>query len=296
MSWLINSAQLDKFRKNQKNVILFDASFHMPDEQRDAKTEFLTQHIAGAQFFSIDDFSDPDPAAPHTHMLLQDEKILSEKLSALGVRNDAKIIFYDNSKLHTACRALWMFKMFGHNPQLLYVLDGGLDSWNKYNGKTESGEPHITARPYKVNFKNEFIRTLSQMKSNLHNPSEQVIDARHAVRFAGGPETSPNLRLGHIPGSFSFPYNTLFEKDGLWRPIEKIKSQLIACGIDLKTPIITTCGTAMTAATLDFVLDLLEHPNHAIYNGSWSEWGSQKLYPNELSLDERPVEDCLTEK
>ncbi len=296
MPWLINSTQLDKFRKNQKNVIIFDASAHMHDENRDAKKEFIAKHILGTQFFPIDDFSDPDPSAPHAHMLIQDEQLISDKLSALGVRNDAKIIFYDNSKLHSACRALWMLKMFGHNPQLLYILDGGLDAWEKYNGKTESGEPHVTAKHYTVNYKNEFIRTLSQMKSNLHNPSEQVIDVRHAVRFAGGPETRPDLRLGHIPGSFSFPYITLFEKDGSWRPVEKIKSQLIASGIDLKSPIISTCGSGLTAATLDFILDLLELPKHAVYNGSWSEWGSQKLYPNELSLDERPVEDCLKEK
>jgi thiosulfate/3-mercaptopyruvate sulfurtransferase len=226
-------------------------------------------------------------------MLLQDEKILNEKLSALGIRNDYKIIFYDNSDLHTACRALWMFKAFGHHPQALYILDGGLAAWEKYNGKVESGEPVISAKPYTVKLQPEVIFTLSEMKSNLHNPTKQVIDLRHAVRFAGGPEPRPNIRPGHIPGSFSFPYMTFFEKDGSFHPLEKIRQQLTGVGIDLSKPIISMCGSGMSAPILDFVLDLLNHPNHAMYNGSWTEWGTEKIYPHELSIEERPAKTCL---
>lgn len=186
---------------------------------------------------------------------------IADTLATLGVRNDSKIIFYDNSKLHSARRAVWMLKIFGHNPQLLYVLDGTLDTWKQYGGKIETGETTINnSRSYQVSLKTEGLRMLSQMKSNAHNPTEQVVDVRHAVRFAGGPETRDDVRLGHIPGSFSFPYVTLFEKNGQWRPIDKIRQQLIGVGIDFKSPIVSTCGSGITAPTLDFVFGLTRTP------------------------------------
>lgn len=293
MPWLINAAQLDKFRKSQKSLIILDATWHLPDTSRDAKQEFVEKHIVDAQFFDIDLFSDPHPDAPHTHMLQQDEKILSEKLSQLGIKNDYKIILYDNSDIHSACRALWMFKMFGHNPQLLYILDGGLNAWNQYNGKTTSGEEVVSPKSYRVNFQTQWLRTLPQMKTNLHHPKEQVVDLRHAVRFAGGPEPRPGIRSGHIPGAFSFPYISLFEKNGLFRPIEKIRQILSAIGMDVNVPITSMCGSGMSAPTLNFVLDLLNLPQNAMYNGSWTEWGAEKCYSGETSLDERPIGNCL---
>ncbi len=291
MPWLINAAQLDKFRKNQKNIIILDASYH--HGERDAHKEFIEKHIPDAQFFPIDLFSNPDINAPHSHMLLRDEKILSERLGKLGIRNDYKIIFYDNSELHTSCRALWMLKVFGHNPQLLYILDGGLNAWINYGGKTETGETSFSSKSYQVNFQSNLIRDLEQIKNNLHHPTEQIIDTRHPVRFAGGPETRPGLRLGHIPGSYSFPFMVLFEKDGTFLPLDKIRKRLMDISIDFNSPIITSCGSGMTAPTLDFILDLLGQNNHAVYNGSWTEWGAEKLYPGEKSLDERPVETCV---
>ncbi|MDR3478991.1 MAG: rhodanese-like domain-containing protein [Gammaproteobacteria bacterium] len=289
MPWLINAAQLDKFRKSQKSLIILDASWHMPADNRNAKDEFVEKHILDAKFFDIDAFSDPNPEAPHPHMLLKDDKVIGDKLGAMGIRNDYKIIFYDNSKLHSACRALWMLKMFGHNPQQLYLLDGGLNAWTQYGGKMESGEAPASPKEYTAKTQDQYVRTLSQMKSNLHNPKEQVVDVRHAVRYAGGPELRPGVRPGHIPGSFSFPYTSLFDKNDCWRPIEKIRMQLTGIGLDLTAPIVSTCGSGMSAPTLNFALDLLEHPHHAVYNGSWNEWGAEKLYANELSLDERPV-------
>lgn len=289
MSWLINAAQVDKFRKSQKSLILLDASWHMPSSQRDAKAEFLDKHIIDAKFFDIMDFCDNSSEAPHPLMLLRDEKRLGEKLGALGIRNDYKIIFYDNSDLHTACRALWMFQMFGHNTQQLYILDGGLNAWLEYNGKTESGEAVPSPKSYDVKLQEKYIRTLSQMKNNLHHNKEQIIDVRHAVRYAGGPELKEGIRPGHIPGSYSFPYTSFFEKSGYFRPIEKIRMQLTGVGIDVNAPTVSMCGSGMTAPIVNFVFEQLGNMNHAVYNGSWNEWGAEKLYPNELSLDERPV-------
>jgi thiosulfate/3-mercaptopyruvate sulfurtransferase len=292
MPWLINAAQLDKFRKTQKNLMILDASFH--HGERHAKQEFLEKHILDAHFFDIDAFSNTLPNACHSHMVIQDEKHISELVGKLGIRNDYKIIFYDNSDLHTACRALWMFKLFGHNPNLLYILDGGFKAWEKYGGKTATGQPTISPKSYTAKFSNEFIRTLDQIKTNLKNPTEQIIDVRHAVRYTGGSEPRANVRSGHIPGSFCLPMAALFNKENSFLPLEKIRKKLVDIGIDLRVPIITSCGSGMTAPTLNFLLDLLNHPQHALYNGSWTEWGAEKLYEGEVSLAARPVETCIS--
>lgn len=292
MPWLINASQLDKFRKSQKNVIVLDASWHLPTEKRCAKEEFLHHHIIGARFFDLEEFNDRETQVPN--MLIRDEKLISEKVGALGITNDHKIIFYDHSKLHTSCRALWMFKTFGHNPHQLYILDGGYPAWEKYGGKIEVGEPRsVHQKSYTVNFVAQNIRTLVQMKNNLHHPTEQVIDMRHPVRYAGGAEQRVGLRAGHIPGSFCFPFMTMFEADGSFKSIEKIRKQLTGIGVELNLPIVTTCGSGITSTILNFVLDLMNHSQHALYDGSWSEWGVDTLYPGEESLTERPIETSL---
>lgn len=291
MPWLINAAQLDKFRKSQKNIMVLDASWH--HDERDAKQEFLSKHIPDAKFFDITALTDKNPEAHHQNMVLLDEKIISEKLSALGLRNDYKIVLYDNSLLHTACRALWMLRLFGHNPHLLYILDGGLHAWEQSGGKVEGGEALVSPKQYTAKVQLQHLRTLDQMKTNLHHPKEQVLDARHALRYAGGPEIRPNLRAGHIPGSFCFPFTTVFDKNQYWKPLEKIRQQLTGIGFDLKAPAVTMCGSGTTAAVLNFVLDMLGVENHALYNGSWTEWGAEKLYPGETSLEERPVEKSV---
>ncbi len=288
MSWLINAAQLDKFRKNQKSLIILDASWHLPQTGRDAKQEFVNKHIMDAHFFDVGVFHDAENPIPN--MLITDEKIISEKLGKLGIRDDYKIIFYDNSDLHSSCRALWMMRVFGHNPHQLYILDGGLAAFEKYGGKLASGETATTAKSYTAKFQPHLLRSLTAMKKNLQTHREQVIDMRHAMRFAGAPEPRPDLRAGHIPDSFSFPYTSFFDKSThCFLPLDKIRKLLSDLAIDLKSPIVSTCGSGTTAAILNFVLELMEHPEHALYDGSWSEWGANTLYPGETHLDERPV-------
>jgi len=288
MPWLINAAQLDKFRKNQRNLMIFDASLH--HDGRDAKAEFLEKHIAEAQFFDIDAFSDPNNPLPHT--LIQDETILTEKMRQLGIRQDCKIIFYDNSDLHTSARALWMMKVFGHNPHLLYMLDGGLKAYENHGGKMAQGQTQTSPKAYKVELQHHYLRQLSDIKANLQSKTVQILDARHPVRYAGGPETRSGLRRGHMPGSICLPYYAIFNKDGSFLPLEKIKRKLVDLNFDLNVPIITTCGSGITAPVLNFVLDLLEIPN-AVYDGSWTEYGSSDLYLGEVSLEERPIETCV---
>lgn len=286
MPWLINASQLDKFRKSQKNLIILDATMH-----QNAKQEFIEKHIIEAQFLPLDELHDPNADLKNT--LIKDEKAIGEKLSKLGIRNDYKIILYDNSSMHTSCRALWCFKYFGHNPHLLYILDGGLAAWERYGGKIESGEVNFSAKSYEVHYQPTWLRTLDDIKNNLKEKKEQIVDVRHPVRFSGGPEDRPNLRSGHIPGSFNLPFSVLFEKDGTFLPLDKIKKKLIDMGVSLTAaPIITSCGSGTTAPILNFILDLMSVPN-SLYNGSWSEYGAEKLYPGEHSLDERPVDTCI---
>ena len=288
MPWLISPAQLDKFRKNQKNVLIFDASWHLPTENRLPHEEFATKHIVGARFFDLELFHENQNPLPN--MLVRDINYIQQKMSELGISNDQKIIFYDQSDLHSSCRAVWMFKVFGYNPNQLYILDGGLRAWEMYGGKIESGESKTsTNKSCTINFESHFVRTLIQMKNNLSHPAEQVVDMRHAVRFAGGPEIRKGIRSGHIPGSFSFPYTTMFELDGRFKPLERIRKQITGIGVDLSYPIVTMCGSGITASILNFVLDIMNHNQHALYDGSWAEWGAEQLFTGERSLDERPL-------
>jgi thiosulfate/3-mercaptopyruvate sulfurtransferase len=248
----------------------------------------LQGRIPGARFFDLNLFMESVNGIPN--MLIRDEKLISERLGMLGITNDCKIIFYDHAGFYPSCRALWMLKVFGHNPNQLYILDSGFASWQKYGGKIETEEPrNFATKSYTVNFEAHFIRTLVQMKTNLHHPEEQVIDVRHPVRYAGGPEPRAGLRSGHIPNSFSFPFMTMFDKDQCLKPLEKIRKQLASIGVDLNSPVVTMCGSGMTASALSFILDLLNHPQHALYDGSWSEWGADRLYQGEENLEERPV-------
>ncbi len=292
MTFLINASQLDKFRKSQKNVTILDASWHLPAANRHAKQEFEEAHVGGARFLDLNEFHDSHSSL--SNMLIRDENLISQLVGNLGITNEHKIIFYDKSDLHTSCRAWWMFRVFGHPVSQLFVLDGGYSAWEKYGGKIENGEARPAhARTYTVNYVAHLVRTLMQMKNNVHHPSEQVVDVRHPVRYAGGAETRIGLRSGHIPGSYCFPYFTMFDAEGRFKPLDKIRRQLSGTGLSFDYPIVSTCGSGITSAILNFVLELLNQENNALYDGSWAEWGSEQLYPGETSIDERPVVTSL---
>lgn len=285
MPWLINAEQVDSFRKNQKNLVILDATWQGESSDQ-AKQGFLEKHLPGTRFFDINLFNEPSSLP---NMLIRDEQKAGDLLGALGLRPDCKIIFYDRSEYHSSCRALWMLKALGHPPQLLYILDGGLPAWEKFGGKVESGETPIAAKPYAVKFQERYLRSLQQMKTLLQNNSEQVLDARHPVRYVGGAESRPGLRSGHLPGSFCFPFSAFFDKEGYFLPLDKLRRRLEGIAVDLRHPTVTLCGSGITAAVANFALDILGNENNALYDGSWTEWGAEGLYPGESSLAERPV-------
>ena len=283
MEWLIDIEAFEKLRKHHKQMLVFDASWYGLGHFQEAYTVFLERHIPGALFFYQTLFCDTATILPN--QLSRDLAHLQAAYTSLGITPAHKIVFYDHSPLHTSARALWILKMLGHSPHQLYLLDGGLPCYGKAGGPLQSGEAkaHLVKKSSLIHARFDEMITLSKMKENLQHPTAQVIDVRHPVRFMAG----------HIPDSFCFPYFAMFDSAGRFKKIEQIRKQLLGIGVDLARPIISTCGSGITATILDFVLDLMDHNEHGVYDGAWAEWGYPALYPGETSLDERPVQKTI---
>ncbi|MDX1902191.1 MAG: sulfurtransferase [Gammaproteobacteria bacterium] len=292
MAALIQPSTLAALLREATPPLLFDASWHLPSAQRDARAEFQAKHIEGARFFNLDAFCDTSHPLPN--MLSKDSNHLAQQLGLQGIERQHRIVFYDNSTLRTSCRAYWILRIAGHPIENIAILNGGLTTWEKYSGKTTADILPIIPTTYQPNYQPQLICDLNDVKSALKQNSAQIIDLRHPVRFAGGPELRPGLRQGHIPHSFSFPYLSFTSlHDGLFFSIEKIRKNLTEIGVNLNAPIISTCGSGMSAPILNFFLSLMKHPAHRLYDGSWTEWGAATCYPGETDLSERPVATCL---
>jgi thiosulfate/3-mercaptopyruvate sulfurtransferase len=259
----------------EPDIRIVDATWFMPDSGRNARAEFEAAHIPGAVFFDIEEIA--DLSSPFTHMLPSPEKFAS-RAQALGLGDGCRVIVYDNSPYRTAARAWWMFHVFGQHQVAL--LDGGFEKWKAEEKPIESGKPIIRHRHFTVWQDNSMVRNLAQMRANQASKAEQVLDARSAERFQGkAPEPRPNVRPGHIPGSMNLPYTELFNADGTYKTGDALKAAFTQVGVDFDKPVVTTCGSGVTAATLYFGLHLLGHRKLALYDGSWAEWGSQADTP-----------------
>ncbi len=260
------------------DVRVVDASRPLSTEDRDARAAYEARHIPGAVFFDIDEIADSENSLPH--MLPSPEKFAS-LVGRLGLGDGHRIIAYDSAGLYSAGRAWWMFRVFGHDD--IAVLDGGLPKWLREGRPTESGKPMPGERKFTSSMNTLLVRDLDHMKENLESRREQVLDSRPAGRFAGTePEPRPGLRSGHIPGSLNLPYTDILDPDtGTLRSADALRARVTAAGIDLDKPVITTCGTGVTAAALALALHLLGHGDAAVYDGSWTEWGGR---------DDTPVE------
>jgi len=258
------------------DLVLLDASWHLPPTGRDGYREYLDGHIPGALFFDIDEIADTDSGLPH--MLPPAEKF-SSRVRKMGIGDGKRVIAYDSLGLFSAARVWWMFRVMGHDD--VAILDGGLAKWIAEGRPLEEGVPaprserHFTAR-----IKTMMVRDKDDLVAASRRGDTQILDARSPGRFAGRePEPREGLRSGHIPGSLNLPYASLLNGDGTLKDDVELRRAFEAAGVDLSRPVVTTCGSGVTAAILSLGLELLGHRKVSLYDGSWSEWGADETLP-----------------
>jgi thiosulfate/3-mercaptopyruvate sulfurtransferase len=241
-------------------------------------SEYAEGHIPGAVFLDLDEVSDKGSSLPH--MLPQPDEFAAH-MSRLGLNDGDILVVYDGSGTNlSAARVWWMFRVFGH--RRVAVLDGGRGKWQSEGRPLEQGMVHLPRGHFSARLDHRAVRDLAAMRGNLEHPAEQVVDLRPAGRFRGEePEPRPGIRSGHLPASISLPFTELVNPDGTILPPDSLRRRLQAAGIDLSQPIVATCGSGTTACTLVLALELLSHPDTAVYDGAWTEWGGRTDTPVE---------------
>lgn len=257
---------------------IVDATKFLPDMQRDARAEYEAGHIPTAIFMDLADLVDSNAAIENT--LPPPEKFAS-RMQSLGLGDGSRIVLYDDSPLKSSARAWFMLRLFGAHD--VAILDGGLAKWKAEGREMESGRPALRHRHFTVWADMKNIRSKAEMLANLTSKAEQIVDARPAARFAGDePEPRAGMAAGHIPGSRNVPHGQLFNADGTWKQVDALRRVFEQAGVDLNRPLVTSCGSGMTAAVLLFGATLLGQEDVALYDGSWAEWGMDADTPKQL--------------
>ena len=267
-------------RLGRPGIAVFDTTKYLPNEPKDGKAEFALAHIQGARFFDIDDIADPDTALPH---MVPTPGRFAAKIAALGISNGTTVIFYDQKGLASAARGWWMMGLFGHDRAA--VLDGGLPKWRAEARPTEAGAPApATATEFRPDLRATRLRGVGDILGNIPKQAELVLDARAAGRFTGAtPEPRAGMRSGHMPGAANLPYTELLAADQTLLSPAALRARFTAAGVDGGRPVVTSCGSGVTACILTLAMVLAGLPAGAVYDGSWTEWGGRPDTPVETN-------------
>lgn len=263
------SPQWVRDHQQKGGLKIVDGSWYMPAAKRDCAREFEQVHIPGAVFFDQDKIVDPDSTLPHT---VPSPQIFAEAVGKLGINIDDEIVIYETGDLFAAPRVWWLFHIMG--AKKLHILRGGISAWQAERFETESGAVHPQAVDFNPVYAPEKVVFIEEMVLIAKHAKAHIADARSAERFTGAvPEPRADVRSGSIPGSVNMPFGSLVE-GGAFKPLPTLKVLFEAQGVHNDRPVVTTCGSGVTAAVLFLALNLLGYDNVRLYDGSWTEWGT----------------------
>lgn len=262
---------------NLDRVKVLDGSWYLPAQNRDPLAEYHAGHIPGAQFFDIDAIADPSTDLPH---MLPSAEDFAKAVGAMGITNADMIVVYDGMGLQSAARVWWEFRAFRHYD--VAVLNGGLPKWKAENRPLETAVPKPQRATFGAKLDRGAVRSVEQLMENVDSRAEQVLDVRPKGRYDGtDAEPRPGVRSGHIPGAKNLTYTDILNADRTFKGAEEMRSALTGSGIDLDGPIVTSCGSGITASVMALGLHLIGHDKWAVYDGSWTEWGGRTDTPIE---------------